>query len=47
MEHWNTLTQHANALGQSTMGVLGELTKISKSISNFQGEQQKKCNRTF
>jgi hypothetical protein len=47
MEHWNTLTQHANALGQSTMGVLGELTKISKSISNFQGEQQKNVIELF
>ena len=47
MEHFNTLTQHATALSKSSMGLVGELTKMASSISSFQGEQQKNILELF
>ncbi len=40
MEHFNRLSQHATALSQTGMGIVGELTKMATSISNFQGEHK-------
>jgi len=41
MDQFNQLTQQASTLKDSSMGVIGELTKLASSISNFQGDQQK------
>jgi hypothetical protein len=46
-EQFNKFTQHATAIQQSTMGLVGELTKISKSMSTLQGEQQKNIIELF